>query len=484
MEIIPSLISIILFCIIILSIKSENNNSNIISLKFKTYYPYTNNYKYNPSYFDAVDYYNNIHMSKIYLELGVGNESDFEENTNQILNIIVDLNEIIFYTTNIYFKKYTIENNNLLCKYNSSKSKTLSQSDGFYPIDGIKTLCSYARESFKVFTDLSLKKYNITNINFVNTINHNISNICGNIGLTYLHSESHAYNFIAQLHSIFDLSEFSLLFNYSSKDSDNGIFIVGSMPHIYLPERYHIDNLVYIYSTNMKEPTILLDELQIEEYKFDNNEEQLTVKITPDIEGIEFPELYFKKIEELFFQEFYNKSICNVEICNRIFRVIQCDASMERFGEKNIKSFPKITFNKNKSNNFSISFNGEDLFYYKNNKYFFKIVENVLDKYFVFGRILFKKYTTVLNPDKRQIFFYSNKEDKENENINIETESDLKYIFIIIGYILLIIIIFILGICFGKQFFKKRAKRAYELNDDFEYRSTKEDENDSYPFSQ
>ena len=107
-------ISLIIFHVFLL-IKSDKNNTNIVSLKFKTYYPYTNNSNVNPNAFEAADYYENIHESKIYLEVGVGNESNFETNTNQTLNVIVDLKETIFSTTDLYFEKNTVENNKILC---------------------------------------------------------------------------------------------------------------------------------------------------------------------------------------------------------------------------------------------------------------------------------------------------------------------------------------------------------------------------------
>ena len=152
-------------------IKSAEKNRSIVVFKFKTYYPITNNSLYNSSSFTTDDFADSIHHSKIYLEVGVGDENNFNTNTNQSLNIIVDLKEIIFSTTNLYFEKYTSENNYLLCHYNTSKSSTFSQSEGFFPIYGIKTESSYAKESFKVFTDISLSKYKIQTLNFVNTIN-------------------------------------------------------------------------------------------------------------------------------------------------------------------------------------------------------------------------------------------------------------------------------------------------------------------------
>lgn len=229
-------ISILISTILLLNLtimKSETNNTNIVSLKFKTYYPYINS---SNSLYEAEDYYFNVHLSKIYLEIQLGDKHNFETKTNQTLNVIVDLNEKVFLTTNLYFNRFTLENNNLLCKYNTSKSTTFYESPNYYEFYGIKAQSSFAKESFKIFIDQSLSKYNITKLNFINKINHNISNICGNIGLGYLHPENSAYNLIAQLYEEFNLSEYSFLFQYNSPNSDEGIFILGNMPHIFSPD--------------------------------------------------------------------------------------------------------------------------------------------------------------------------------------------------------------------------------------------------------
>ena len=455
----------IVFIFNILIANSELNNTNIISFKFKTYYPFINLSKIAPLSYNFDYYYEKIHLSKVYLEIETGKE----KNQKQYLNIIVDLNEIIFSTTNIYFDKNTFENNNLLCKYNTSKSKTFFEYDGYYNIDGIKTLSSYANEYFKIFTDIHLSKYNYTKLNFVNTINHKNNYICGNIGLTYLHPESHVYNFFAQLHSIFNLSDYSLLFNYSSKNSDEGILIFGNMPHIYLPNKFNLDNLISIYSINIKEPTINYIEFYLDWIKMDGNGKETKIKINPDIEGLEFPEIYFKYLEDKFFEEYYNKSICHYNLINRIYKVIQCDGSENKFGKSNIKSFPKISFYSKQNNNLTIEFNGDDLFYIEDNIYYFKIVENYLGEDYIIGRIIFKKYTTILNPDTKQIFFYINDELKKEKNKNY-------LIIIIISCIICVIIFFLLGFYFGRKIFKKRGKRAYELNDnEYEYTPSKDE---------
>ena len=183
------LLNLLIINNIIIFIKSENINSNFVSLKFRTFYPYSNNSNNDPSSFNTGDYFEKIHLSKIYLEVGTGEENNFSSKTNQTLNIIVNLKENIFSTTNLYFEKYTTENNNLLCHYNCSLSTSLTQTEKYYKIDQIKSLSSYANEYFKIYTYTSLSNYVIKKLNFVNTINHNKSNICGNIGLGYTRKE-------------------------------------------------------------------------------------------------------------------------------------------------------------------------------------------------------------------------------------------------------------------------------------------------------
>ena len=464
-------------------IKSAEKNNSIVLFKFKTYYPITNNSLYNYSSFTTDDFADSIHHSKIYLEVGVGNENNFNTNTNQSINIIVDLKEIIFSTTNLYFEKYTSENNYLLCHYNTSKSSTFSQTQKFVSLKDIKTESSFAKELFKVYTDISLSKYKIQTLNFVNTINHNITNICGYIGLGYTHLESLDYNFIAQLHSKFSLSGYSFIFNYTNEYSDEGIFIFGSMPHNYLPGKFKEENLIPIYSKNKIEPLITSYELIIEKerFKIDSADHLFTLFLNPDVEGIEFPENTFMDIDDIFFSNFYGKKICHKEVYARIYRVVYCEGE---FGEKEIKAFPNITFFLDHSTNFSVSFYGKDLFYFRNDKYFFRIIENVLGDNLVLGRIFLKKYLTVFNQDNRQVYFYNNKNNNRNSNNdnvnnNVNIRSNKTIIIIIIASVICALIFFPLGIYFGKKLFKKRNKKAYELNDGYDYSTAPENnEND------
>ena len=450
---------LIIFNINIIFCYSAVNNSGIITIKFKTYFPYIENKE---SDLNGEDYYKKIHLSKLYLELNTGNETSFEKGKNQTLNTIINLKEITFVTTNIYFKEYTEINNNLLCFYNTSKSLTFKESKGYYKYDDFDTLVSYSHEYFKIFTDLSSAKYNITYLNLYNTINHNISTICGNIGLVYFHTESHSYNFMGQLHKIFNLNDFTFLFNYTN--NNEGIFIFGNKPHVYLDYKYKEEDLISFYSTYIYDFSVNSDTININ----DNiTKEIVKIKINPDIEGIECPKYYFNIIENIFFNEYYNKKICNKESL-RIYDIVICN---QDFNENMIKAFPKIEF---KIENFLIKFNGDDLFYKNNNKYYFKILERATEKYFEIGRILFKKYITMFNPKDRLIFFYNIEEaQKQNDEKN---HIALKYIIIIIVLSIFMVILFPVGFYLGKQIYQKRKKRAYELNDNFDYTSSKEGE--------
>ena len=435
------------------------NNSGIITIKFRTYFPYIESKE---SDLNGENYYKKIHSSKLYLELYTGNKTTFEKGKNQTLNTIINLKEITFVTTNTYFKENTEINKNLLCFYNTSKSLTFRESEGYYSYRGFDTKVSYSHEYFKIFTDLSLTKYKITDLNLYNTINHNISTLCGNIGLVYFHTESYAYNFMGQLHKIFNLNDFTFLFNYTN--NNEGIFIFGNKPHVYLGNKYKEENLTSFYSTYLYDFSINSDIISIN----DNvTKEIVKIKINPDIEGIEFPKYYFNIIENNFFNEYYNKNICKKESL-RIYDIVICN---QDFNENMIKAFPKIEF---KIENFLIKFNGEDLFYKYNNKYYFKILERATEKYIEIGRILFKKYITMFNPKDRLIFFYNiNEEQNQNdENNHIE----IKYIIIIIILSIFIVILFPVVFYLGKKIYQNRKKRAYELNDNFDYTSSKEGE--------
>jgi hypothetical protein len=310
-------------------------------------------------------------------------------------------------------------------------------------------------------------------MNFLCTINHNISTLCGNIGLIYFHTESHYYNLISQIHKIFSLNDFTFLFNFSNSNSnsDEGLFILGNKPHIYSPNNFDENDLYSFYTKYIYEFN-----LDLINFYINNNltSENIYIKINPDIEGFQFPENYFFLFYN-FFEEYFSNNICEKGIYY-IYTNIFCH---ENFTQEMIKSFPKIEF---KYLNISLTFYGEDLFYKYKNKFYFKILGRGTEKHFDIGRLLLKKYFIPFNPESRQIFFYKNKEKKENNDIEEEKDKkttksylEIKYIIIIIVLSILLMILVPIGFYLGKKMYQNRKRKAYELNDGYDYSPSKEE---------
>ena len=117
------------------------------------------------------------------------------------------------------------------------------------------------------------------------------------------------------------------------------------------------------------------------------------------------------------------------------------------------------------------------MFYYKDNKYFLKIFKRFgEDKKFTFGRIFLKKYLTIFNADKKQIYFYNNKNIKDNI---IKQNLISKNLLILIIILIIIFISLIIGILIGRKIFTKRKKIANELEDyNYAYEENKNKENE------
>ena len=428
------------------------NFSNIAILKFKLYYPTTSIQKND---FIPKDFKSFI-FAKLYLEMEIKNEINGK---NQILNTIIN-------TQTNSLKLNQIKNEYLFCNYNFKTSTEIINNN---------SLSCQVKEKIKIYSNINLTTYNYISFLFDNYKCLNTS-LCGDVGIDIYSSifkESTA--FISQLHKILKTSEQSWVFLYSS--NEEGIFIFGDMPHNYLKNIYKEQNLITFYSKSTYFE-IVLDSF-ILEYKnkssfnsWENNE-YINVGISPDIEGIEFGSFYFNYVYNCLINYIKN-NICKIEIVDLIITIIYCDSN--KFGKKDIDNFPNIIFSKYKLN-FNISFKNEELFYYKDNKYFLKIFKRFgEDKKFTFGRIFLKKYLTIFNADKKQIYFYNNKNIKDNI---IKQNLISKNLLILIIILIIIFISLIIGILIGRKIFTKRKKIANELEDyNYAYEENKNKENE------
>ena len=450
-------LTIFIFHLFLINIISKDNNinlTNIAILNFREYYPSSTNKIKNE--FNSNDFKSYI-FSNIYLELEINNEID---DTNQILNTIINTK-----TNSLDLNQ--LKNNNI-CNFN------ISSFNSFKKMDNNSQFC-LVEEKIKIFTDINLTKYKYIPFLFDDFYCLNNS-LCGKAGIDIYSQYNRKTSFITQLHNILNISEQSWVFIYSS--NDKGIFIFGDMPHKYLNNTYKESNLISFYSKSTYFE-IIMDSFILE---YNNkstinsweNDEYINVEISPNIEGIEIGNIYFNYIYN-FFYSYINNNICKLEIIDLTITIIYCDGN--KFGKKDIYKFPNIIFNKYKFN-FNISFKNEELFYYKDSKYFLKIYKKFgVDKKFTLGRIFLKKYLTVFNADKKQIYFYNNNIIKK-ENNERENWISKNMIIIIIIFIFTIIIFLIIGIFIGKIMYKNRKKIANELVDDnYIYENNKKENN-------
>ena len=92
----------------------------------------------------------------------------------------------------------------------------------------------------------------------------------------------------------------------------------------------------------------------------------------------------------------------------------------------------------------------------------------------IFGKPLFKKYTTVFDQDKRIFGFYTETGEYNNDNNEVNKSNNFKnwfYLIIIFASIFFIFCIILIVFFFKKFPFNKRKKKANELDDEYEYNS-------------
>ena len=155
------------------------------------------------------------------------------------------------------------------------------------------------------------------------------------------------------------------------------------------------------------------------------------------------------------------------------------------FKEKDIGNFPTIFFY-HQDFNFTFELTYNDLFQIKNGEIFFLIIKNKNNfnqDLWKMGKIFLKKYQFSFNQDSKTINFHQNiLKNKEKININENDKNKLQfnanYIWIFICTICLIV-----GIYLGNRFIiKNRKLRANELQDDYEYKENKDNDNKNNVF--
>ena len=295
----------------------------------------------------------------------------------------------------------------------------------------------------------------------------NISFACGKVGLTvpknnlYLNSN---INFISQIHKAMENVDVSFIFDYNNngnEELDEGLLIIGADSY-----EKNRDDLISIYSIPNSYGSDLnwrfdMDQIIIGDNFFEFNNEQFMIKA--DIEGIEIPYSFYELLKRIYFNYYFQKKICQYDIVNNNYLVFACNSSI--FTEEDIQKFPQIDFLKSQLG-FNFSFSGKDLFYKKNNVYFFKMVA-YLQRFrtdFLLGRMFLKKYKVIFNSDSKSILFYNIKIQNEE---NSQTKEKNNIALVIVIYFISVILFLVIGVFLGRKFcLLRRRIYANELEDD------------------
>ena len=448
--------------------------SSIAVIPFKTFKIPNKN---NEGSFSPKDFFDIIYSSKIYLEIEIGQSiknktlSKEEEskipNKKQFLPLFIEIDNIhLFIDDNYFYDKQKKE----ICRYSTelSTSYKVNSSYKFTPNSLGKHI--FASDYFKIFSNTLLNDYNMIEINFKHLFDpsKNISFACGKVGLIvpknnlYLNSD---INFIGQIHKAMENVDVSFTFEYNNngkiQGADEGLLIIGADSY-----EKNRDDLISIYSTTNSFGSDLnwvfdIDKITIGDNFFEFNNEEFIIKT--DIDGIEIPYSFYELLKRIYFNNYFQKKICQYDIVNNIYIVFSCNSSL--FTEEDIQKFPKIDFSKTQIG-FNFYFSGKELFYKKNNVYFFKMVAYLhkFRNYFLLGRMFLKKYKVIFNSDSKSILFYNIK--IQNEEIS-QTKEKNNIALVIVIYFISVILFLVIGVFLGRKFcLLRRRIYANELEDD------------------
>ena len=457
----------------------HNNNlsPNLAVIPLKLYYE---SFTLNENDFSSIDFLDSIHSSKPYLEIEVGNNIKSSFDNTQILTIFLSIDDYNFYIDDNYF---TDEKKNLICRYSSKLSTSYEINDN---IKSDYRNSVYGTDYFKIYSDIELEKYNMIKILFRHSLssNKNISFSCGKAGLLYLSEKQDNYsstNFIHQFHSNLENIDYSFMFKFNRSQTVDkyydGLFIIGEESYIKNKGNYDIYSF---YSTtkntmNKQEWRFKGDKMIIGNKNYNLDEAEFVIKL--DIEGIEIPYNFYEILKDDLFNDYYEKKICEEDEIYNHYLIIYCYS--DKFTKSDINNFAKIQFLK-KEIELNISFSGDELFYKKGNKYYFKIISTyeTQRQEIKLGRIFLKKCNVIFNSDSKTItFFKLNNNKSANPSIEKPKSNGL---LLILSYVFIGVLFLFVGLYFGRKLcIIRRKKMANELIDsDYEYvPSINEDKN-------
>ena len=267
----------------------------------------------------------------------------------------------------------------------------------------------------------------------------------------------------------------------------DGFYIVGLTENDYL----NIFNTKITYNTYIGNPIYSMIGGKFDKIYFNylnntiNCSKVTNFEIDVEKNYITCPNDYWESIKQYYFNQYFENDICkeivSIDEYNRKENMIICNLTIK----EELKNFPKL-FLFYRELNFNSSLDYKDLFIEINNKIYFLIIyPQGINLVWNFGKILVKKYSFMFDQDKKQIYYihYGTNSDNEYEKDKIDNDKNNNagknnkiYIYLSI-IIIFIIVAGIVGFIFGRKIWEKHRKRkAFELDDNYDY--TKENDNE------
>ena len=457
---------------------------------------------YKSNYSTPIEIMRSIVITKLYANIEIGTPK-------QIVEIPLDFKSSDFYISDNPIKDFEKKSelySDLKFYYLSKSSSRVPQEDIYF--SGLNfNIGEYSLESF--FLNNSKQElgfYLPFNLDYPES---------GGLGLL-LYSKSEATSnqertFLTQIKKKGLIEDYYWSIFYDSKEIENDekeFILLGLLPGelnltlgYYNHSYFNQDNLKSIYlkiSGDVLTNIFTVDEITFFEgsnrdkikYDFPTNITDLkNIEINYHSRGVQAPYALLEKYRN-YFKEYISQEECFEGEFNDLFKkyFFYCKNNKETID--NIKkTFPGFNFLSIKlEHNFTLDAN--DLFFEKNGYVFCLMYfhySEYIERNWIMGKPFLRKYQFIFNPDKKQLFFYSNREgengkDKEENNGENRGEGQNNHLLVKILIIIFITIIVVSSICF--VLFKyylydkfNRKKRANELDEDFDYIQKKETDN-------
>ena len=414
----------------------------------------------------SFEFINNYMNNNLYTIIQMGNPK-------QNIEMIITEEDIVFSIrkTKCLLKEYYFDKNK------SQTFKNLTKGKGrFYE-------SSEAEDTFffyKNYTNIENNIIKVDNLKFVfeNEKKADYKEIlkynCALLSLNLFRNNiaNNDYNFILELKKLdiidnhaWSIKHINELDNNNINPNLEGYLIIGDYPHIYEKDKYDIINMrSSLNNMNEKGWNLLFKNITI------SNDTILTHYMSGIISFsnsyIIGTEEYKSRISIIFFNQYVQKGICFED--NTVSHYFLYYCLKNKFNKKDINTFPDLNFF-HAEFNYTFKFTKDDLFLETNNFYYFLIVFDRYDyKSWTFGKLFLKKYQLVFEHVSKKISLYTNKiEKKEIKEKNIYINNNTVLIIVLVS---IACFSFIIGLVIGKiKFsFKKRNKRANELDNENE----------------